>query len=155
MNESRSAVSYRTARYGRYVLVRQQTGTQTACYWAMLWRSPISNNKGLFLPRTARNWSVTVDFDRCHPLPSGISLVAAWLRQERGRRKKQGRKKRKREKKRETSVAGEPRDGVTDEENLMRRQLLRRCLLLVIFSSEATRKRGGLCDIVEAFPHLR
>ncbi|RWW09246.1 hypothetical protein GW17_00027271 [Ensete ventricosum] len=41
-----------------------------------------------------------------------------------------------------TSAAGEPRDGAADE-NLVRRRLLRRGLLLVAFSSsEATRKRG-------------
>ncbi|RWW90691.1 hypothetical protein BHE74_00000260 [Ensete ventricosum] len=45
---------------------------------------------------TARNRSVTVDFDCRRPLPSGISLAAAWLW--RGRRKK---KREKREKKRE------------------------------------------------------
>ncbi|RZR93365.1 hypothetical protein BHM03_00021855 [Ensete ventricosum] len=42
-----------------------------------------------------------------------------------------------------TSAAGEPWDGATDEENLVRRRLLGRGLLIVAFSlSEATRKRG-------------
>ncbi|RRT52336.1 hypothetical protein B296_00050539 [Ensete ventricosum] len=41
---------------------------------------------------TAQNRLVTVDFDRCRPLSSGISLAAA-----RKREKKQGRRKRKRE----------------------------------------------------------
>ncbi|RWW06963.1 hypothetical protein GW17_00029677 [Ensete ventricosum] len=61
---------------------------------------------------TAQNRLVTVDFDRCRSLSSGISLATA-----RKREKKQGRRKRKRE----TSAAGEPRDDTEDEENLARR----------------------------------
>ncbi|RWW34718.1 hypothetical protein GW17_00000507 [Ensete ventricosum] len=72
--------------------------------------------KGCFHPVTVRNRSVTVDFDRRHLLPSGISLAVA-----RKREKKQGRRKRKREKKRETSTVGEPQDSSVDEENLARR----------------------------------
>ncbi|RWW54770.1 hypothetical protein BHE74_00038627 [Ensete ventricosum] len=45
----------------------------------------------------------------------------------------------------ETSTVEEPRDGATDEENLVRWRL--RCdLLLVAFLSEVTRKRGSIDD---------
>ncbi|RZS24208.1 hypothetical protein BHM03_00057249 [Ensete ventricosum] len=53
--------------------------------------------------------------------------------------------------KRETSAVG-----IAVEENLARRRLLYRGLLLVaIFSSEAMRKRGRLGDVLEASPRLR
>ncbi|RRT42191.1 hypothetical protein B296_00044252 [Ensete ventricosum] len=42
----------------------------------------------------------------------------------------------------ETSVAREPRDSVVDEENLTKRRLFPRGLLIVTFSSEAMRERG-------------
>ncbi|RRT70853.1 hypothetical protein B296_00019856 [Ensete ventricosum] len=69
--------------------------------------------QGCFHPVTTRNWSVMVDLDCHHPLPRGISLAEQEGEEARKKKEKEGEQ-------RETSVVGEPRDSVADEENLMR-----------------------------------
>ncbi|CAL9120886.1 unnamed protein product, partial [Musa textilis] len=55
--DTRYAVSSCTARYGRYVPVRQDTGTRTALYRAVRLVSPVSVDTEIYR-------AVTVDFDR-------------------------------------------------------------------------------------------
>ncbi|RWW59888.1 hypothetical protein BHE74_00033153 [Ensete ventricosum] len=166
----RSAVSNLTARYGRYIPIRQQTSTRTAHYRANL--APYRTIRGCFRPVTTRNKSVTIDFDRRQPTgwyQPGYGLAIARLtaaREEEARKKKEKEGEEEEEpriappsngktasrlllrrilrQRSKTSTAGEPRDDTADEENLARRRLLRSGLLLFAFSSsEATRKRGG------------
>ncbi|CAL9101539.1 unnamed protein product, partial [Musa textilis] len=75
---SRYAVSSCTARYGRYVPVRQDTGTRTALYRAVRLVSPVSVDTEIYRAVTveistvtARHSSVTVDFDRYRPAQLG------------------------------------------------------------------------------------
>ncbi|CAL9081124.1 unnamed protein product, partial [Musa textilis] len=67
-----------TARYGRYVPVRQDTGTRTALYRAVRLVSPVSIDTEIYRAVTveistvtARHSSVTVDFDRYRPAQLG------------------------------------------------------------------------------------
>ncbi|CAL9126102.1 unnamed protein product, partial [Musa textilis] len=76
--EARYAVSSCTARYGRYVPVRQDTGTRTALYRAVRLVSPVSVDTEIYRAVTveistvtARHSSVTVDFDRYRPAQLG------------------------------------------------------------------------------------
>ncbi|RWW86375.1 hypothetical protein BHE74_00004848 [Ensete ventricosum] len=88
--------------------------------------------------------SVTIDFDHCRLLPDGINL--AMVRKEEARKKKEEEEEAEGEPqiallsnskeatwlllRHEMFAAGEPRDGVADEENLVRWRLLRRSLLV-------------------------
>ncbi|RRT41779.1 hypothetical protein B296_00057548 [Ensete ventricosum] len=121
--------------------------------------APYRTIRGCFRPVTTRNRSVTIDFDRRQPTgwyQPGYGLAIARLtaaREEEARKKKEKEGEEEEEpriappsngktasrlllrrilhQRSKTSTAGEPRDDTADEENLARRRLLRRGLLLV------------------------